>query len=287
MQRKFLCILSLTFFFIAIAIHSGFSQETNIPDWLKRTEFSVYIETDKKPNLYFQTVQPLYQDELKENTVFIQPRVSLSNEELTYNLGFGYRRLVSENLMLGANIFGDYDDTNSHCRVGAGIEAFGQILEARLNTYFGTTPRRIVEQSGGNTTYEKAVDGMDLEIGASIPYIPWLKVYGSGFWYDFKNFKDKYGWKTRLEAKLNDGIKMEFYTWDDNKGKTEYGARIRCSFAFNGVFDFSDNLKISKKPFPKKDLSKQALSPVERSFNITVEKWVETATTTIEVVRGD
>jgi len=287
MQRRFLDVLIFFPFFIMMATPDAFSQEINPPDWLKRTEFSVYIETDKKPNLYFQTVQPLYQDDLKENTIFVQPRVSLTNEELTYNLGFGYRRLVSKNLMLGANIFGDYDDTHNHCRIGVGIEAFGQILEARLNTYFGITPTRIVEQSGGTTTYEKVVDGMDLEVGTRVPYVPWLKVYGSGFWYDFKNFKDKYGWKTRLEAKLNDGLKMEFYTWDDNKGKTEYGARIRCSFAFNDVFDFSDNLKLSNEPFPKKDLAKQALCPVERSFNVTVEKWVETATTTIEVLRGD
>jgi len=283
-------VLLCSFIYSPIFAQENKTQEpsADIPDWLKRTEFSAQWETDKKPTFYLQTVQPLYQDNLKENTIFIQPRLSLRDERLTSNLGLGYRRLTSENLLLGANLFFDYQDLHRHARAGFGLEALGQIFEGRFNTYFaGITQKRLVQDTGATQTYERVVNGMDLEIGASVPYLPWLKIYGSGFWYDFKTFKDKVGWKSRAEAKLNDYLSLEFYTWDDNKGDQQYGGRVRVNIAFNGLFDFRDALKPSKEPFPKKDLTESTLIPVERSYDITVEKWTKSATTTIEVYRGN
>src|SRR3989338_6949754 len=105
-----------------------------VEEWLDRGEISAQYETNQKPRVYFQTVQPLYQDYDKENTVFIQPRGSLQEGDATYNLGSGYRRLVSENLLLGVNVFGDYAAENYHGRVGIGLEALGQVLEARINS---------------------------------------------------------------------------------------------------------------------------------------------------------
>ena len=274
--------------FFLLVLDRSAAEETDTPDWLKRTEYSVQWETDKKPTIYFQTVQPLYQDDSKENTIFIQPRLSIRDERLTSNIGFGYRRLASDNFLWGVNFFVDYQDLHRHARAGVGLEALGQVFEGRFNTYFaGLTPKRIVEEAAASITYERVVDGMDFEIGAPVPYLPWLKIYGSGFWYDFKTFKDKVGWKSRAEAKLNDFISLEFYTWDDNKGKEEYGGRVRVNFAFHDLFDFRDSLKVSNQPFPKKDLKESTLIPVERSYDITVEKWTKTATTLIEIYRGN
>lgn len=277
----------LTIVFLILFSSKVFSQEGDVPEWLKRVEFSGQWETDKTPTVYFQTVQPLYQDELKVDTIFIQPRVSWQLGETTCNLGVGYRRLVSDDLLLGVNIFGDYEDAFDHGRVGLGLEALGQILETRFNTYFAMTSQRIVEETASSITYEKPVDGIDLEFGIPIPFLPWLKIYGSGFWYDFKKFDDKVGWRNRLEAKLNECIRLEFYAWDDNKGDEEYGGRVRFNLAFNNLFDFKEALQIAEEPFPRKDLAEQTLIPVERNFDIVVEKWNETATTNIEIYRGD
>jgi hypothetical protein len=117
--------------------------------------------------------------------------------------------------------------------------------------------------------------------------VPWLKVYGSGFWYDFDKFDDKYGWKSRLEANLNKALRLEFYTWDDNKGSEEYGGRLRCYLAFDTLSDIREAFKLSGEAFPKKDLKKQTLIPVERNFDIVVEKWSESAGMTIEIGRGN
>ncbi len=277
----FLFIISAVIIFFST---SSFSQET--PEWLKRVEISAQYESDSRPIFYFQTVQPLYQSPDKVDTLFYQPRISLKGGDLTYNIGLGYRKLARDNLLLGANIFGDYQDLHEHGRLGVGFEALGEILEARFNSYFGITTKRVVEDSPSSTTYERVADGLDFEVGAPLPYLPWLKFYASGFWYDFDKFSDKAGWKTRLEARLNDALLLEFYTWDDNKGEQEYGGRVRCNIAFDKLSDFKEAFALSDEPFPGRDLKEETLKPVERNYEIVVEKWSESAGMTIEIGRG-
>lgn len=277
------------FWFLSLFIFCGaFPQDDNaseIPDWLKRVELASQWETDEKPIFYFQTVQPLYQDVSMYNTVFIQPRISMQSGSTTYNLGVGYRKIISDNLLLGVNLFGDYEDLHEHGRVGLGLEALGQIVEARLNGYFGLTTKRVVESTGTSSTYERVADGLDFELGSPIPYLPWLKVYCSSFWYDFDKFDDKYGWKTRLVADVNDAVTLEFYTWDDNKGEREYGGKLRFSLAFDRLLDIKEAFEFSDEAFSEKDLTEQMLIPVERSFDVTVEKWTEAAGFVVEVGR--
>ena len=285
-QKHFFFVLC----FLVISILGAFclrgDTAEELPKWVERLEYSLQLESGKKPTFYFQTVQPLYQSDDKLHTYYIQPRVSIYNERTTSNLGFGYRRLTSENLILGINVFADYQDLNRHGRAGAGFEALGQVLELRLNSYFGgITPKRTVEQSGNATTIEKVADGIDYELGAPLPYLPWLKLYGSGFWYDFENFGDKVGWKSRLEATLNKYVKAEFYTWDDNKGEQEFGGRLRFNIAFNTFGDILKTFHFSEESFPHKDLSEQLLIPVERDFNITVEKHTESGGFVVEAGR--
>lgn len=285
-SKQFFFVVFFTLFPFFVFPVSAQNKDKELPAWLNRVEFSTKMETHQKPTIYFQTVQPLYQDSGKMNTFFIQPRVNTRADRTTYNLGTGYRRLASENLILGLNLFGDYQELHEHGRVGVGAEALGQVLEARVNSYFGVTRKRIVQETSSGTVYEHAVDGIDYELGAPIPYVSWLKVFGSGFWYDFDKFSDKVGWKGRLEASLNNNVRAEFFTWDDNKGGQEYGGQIRFSVAFNTWKDIGSAFKFSKEPFPRKDLGEQLLVPVERNFDIVVEKWTETpAGLTVEAGR--
>jgi hypothetical protein len=263
------------------------SRNETISQWLDRVELSTEVQTDKKPTFYFQTVQPLYQDDFKTNTVFIQPRISMRDERAMYNLGFGYRRLVSDNLILGVNTFGDYQEQSRHGRVGVGLEALGQILETRLNSYFGgiSSKSNIVETAAGSTI-ERVADGVDLEFGVPLPYMPWLKLYGSGFWYDFKESSDDFGWKTRAEARINDYTRLEVFTLDDNKGDRELGGRLRFNIAFNSWTDILAGLKFSDQAFPNKDMTKELLIPVERHHDIVVEKYTKSKGLTVEAGRG-
>ena len=82
---------------------------SKIPEWLKRTNYSVYIENGQKPRVYFETVQPLYQSFDKVDTIFTHDRISIQEERGTYSAGIGYRRLLfDDNLMAGINTFFDY-----------------------------------------------------------------------------------------------------------------------------------------------------------------------------------
>jgi hypothetical protein len=283
---SFILFVFVIFLFSGYLFSFGRAEELDsTPEWLKRINLSFEYETDKHPILYFETVQPFYQTEDKINTFFYQPRVSLSAGDLTYNFGVGYRRLFSDNLLWGINVFGDYEDLHEHARAGAGLEVLTQRLEARLNSYFGVTSKRVVEE-GTSTIYEKVADGLDFELGAPLPYLPWLKLYGSGFWYDFDKTSDRMGWKSRLEAELSDALILEFYTWDDNKGEQEFGGKLECRLAFDSLSDLIENFKLADEPFPRKDLSQSTLIPVERNFDIVVEKWSETQNGNVDVVIG-
>lgn len=280
-------ILLFAVFIVAFQINAFASEE---PDWLKRVSLNAEIETDKQPTFYFETVQPLRQSLDQVNTYFIQPRISMRGEDFSYNLGVGYRHLLSDNWLLGANIFGDYQDLHEHGRAGVGLEALSHNIEARLNSYFGLTTARIVEeQDGVSSIFEEPVDGLDFEAGTPVPYLPWLKIYGSGFFYNFQKANDKFGWKSRLEARLTSWSIIDLYIWDDNKGETELGCKGEIRIPFDRWSDIKEAFRISKTPYVKKDLTENALIPVERNFDIVVEKWSEapTGNVTVSIGRGN
>lgn len=263
---------------------------SEIPDWLKRTNYGISVETHQKPRYYLETVQPLYQTMDKTHTFFTHDRISIQNERGTYSAGLGYRRLLfNDGLLAGINTFFDYQDLHRHYRQGLGIEAIGKRLEARLNSYFGLSPKRIVQETSASTTYEKAVDGYDIELGGPVPYLPWLKLFGSYYYYDYKKFKDMGGGKFRAEIKPFEFIVINLETYNDNKGGAESSIDCRLNLA---VDDFTPRsilsaFKLAKEPYPATDLTKRTLDRVERNFVIQVEKWKETGNGIIEIKRGN
>jgi len=264
------------------------SFESKIPEWLQRTEYGFTLQTGIKPNFYLETVQPLYQSDNKTNTFFTHDRITVEDGRGKYSLGLGYRRLFkNETVMGGINTFFDYQDLHRHYRQGIGLEAIGKIFEARVNSYFALSGKRLIEEDTSQSTYERAADGYDVEIGCPIPYLPWIKIFGSYYNYDFKKSADMEGWKLRGELKPFKCVTINLETYDDNKGSTD--TRIDCRFklAFSD-FTFSDllsNFQLDEKPFPDRDLKEHTLDRVERNFEIQVERYIEKGGVTIEVGR--
>ena len=291
MKKLFLGIIFVFSVITWTAVQAAETEEAgSIPDWLKRTSYGISIETDQKPRVYIETVQPLYQDPDKIDTIFTHGRITYQDKRGTYGLGLGYRRLLfDEELLAGINTFFDFQDLNKHYRAGLGLEAIGKLLEGRFNTYFGISPKRTIWSSSGTARYEKVVDGFDIELGAPVPYFPWLKLFGSYYQYDFKKFKDKEGWKLRGEIKPLKCLTINLETYDDNKGPREYRIDTRFSLAFDSLTPASiiSAFKLTEEPFSEVDLKEHTLDRVERNFNIQVESWIESATTTIEIKRGD
>ena len=112
--------LRVLFLFSIFSLSLLYARAEDTPDWIKRVELSVQYETDQRPTFYFQMVQPLRTG--VDDVWFYQPRVSISGGEFTYNIGIGYRRLINDDLLLGANMFGDYEDYHEHGRIGFGLE---------------------------------------------------------------------------------------------------------------------------------------------------------------------
>ncbi len=262
-------------------------SKDSIPDWLKRTSYGVYIESDQKPRVYLETVQPLYQSSDKINTFFTHDRISIQDERGTYSAGLGYRRLMfDENLLLGINNFFDFQDLHKHYRTGVGLEAITKILEFRTNSYFRMSPKRRVAETANSETFEQVANGGDVELGAPLPYLPWIKVFGSYYRYDFRKFKDMQGWKIRGEIKPFKFITLNFETYDDNKGDREYRMDTRFNFAFDDLpKSMLSAFKPTKESYPDVVLTERTLDRVERNFNIQVEKWVEVGGMALEIGR--
>lgn len=265
-------------------------QEFEIPDWLKRTNYGISIESDQEPRFYLETVQPLHQSWDKLNTLFTHNRISIQGERGTYSAGLGYRKLIfDEHLMAGLNTFFDYQDKHQHYRQGIGLEAIGQRLEWRLNSYFRLSPKRLVEESSTTKIYEQVANGFDTELGGPLPYLPWFKVFGNFYHYNYKKAEDMNGWKARGEIKPFDFFVINLETFDDNKGEQEYKIDTCFNLAFHDFTPHSllSAFKFSKQPYPDVDLKERSLDRVERSFKVTAERWTETGNVTVAIGRAN
>lgn len=276
--------------YLALAKDSGadISKDAEIPEWLERTDYGIAVETDQKPRIYLETVQPLYQSENKIDTFFTHDRISIQDERGTYSTGLGYRKLMcDEKLLAGINSFFDYQDLHKHYRTGVGLEALTKTWEFRTNSYIHLSPERTVADSTSATSYEKVVDGFDAELGVPVPHLPWLKLFAQYYYYDYKKFKNMAGNKLRAEIKPFKFFVCNLETYDDTKGDREYTMDARFSLAFDNFTPESifAAFKADKEAFPDIDLKKRALDRVERNFNIQVEKWQSVAGMTIEVGR--
>lgn len=283
-------------FLLLCIICAGFcyssDEKIDPPDWLKRIDLGIDAGTNQKPRIYFETVQPLYQDSDKQNTCFIQPRYSLESGDSAYNLGLGYRRLLYDNsVLIGANSFYDYEDDDRHYRIGFGLETFINQVELRANSYIGLSDERLVSETGSTKIYEKAVDGFDGEFGIPLPYMNWIKVYGGGYWYNYERFKNKEGWRIRSEFKPFKYTAINLITYDDNKGDPEVRVDARVTIPFDVLYGKTKeklcNIGFSKEGYPEKvDHSHRTLDRVEREHKIEVESWSED-TAIIEIKRGN
>ena len=94
------------------------------------------------------------------------------------NLGLGYRHLMSDDLLVGVNVFYDYLDTPTVARYSIGGEAKGEWFDFSANWYQGLSEGR-----AANGGLVESADGWDVEVAARMPEVPWMEF--SGRYYDF------------------------------------------------------------------------------------------------------
>lgn len=255
-------------------LNSETSQDA--PDWLKRTNFAIVVGTDQKPTYFLETIQPLLGTQSKDIVFFNQSRISDTDQRPTYNIGLGARKIFKENYLFGINSFYDYQDLHKHSRGGVGFDILSDRgLEARMNSYIAISGERLVWEDAANFYYEEVANGFDGELGAPLPYLPFLKLYGGGYWYNFDHFKNKYGWKGRLEFTPLKYSRINFEMFDDTKRKDlgyRFEGALTLAFTSFSLKDIIGDIKGAKEAYPKIKLEDRALDRAVRDFDITVIK---------------
>ena len=97
-------------------------------DRIKYLDFSMNFQENYKPTIEIQSVNKLEHSE--NESLFNQTNLLSHDGDTTINFGLGKRKLFkNEKLLLGSNIFLDYQFDESHLRNGLGVEAISNKLD--------------------------------------------------------------------------------------------------------------------------------------------------------------
>ena len=286
-------VVALTFLFCPLVLagsppSDSSSTATSIPDYLEHWEFGIDINEDQGPRYFIDPILPLYRHPTNMGAIFLEPRFTYRDREWLLNLGGGYRRLVLNRAwMLGGNMFYDFESEHSHSRLGWGLEAISAYAEARSNVYVPTSGERTVEENAGGVTFERAVPGFDMELGAPIPYYSRLKVFGGFNWYDQPHFKQRYGWTLRTEYKPVPFVVIDGTVSDDTKTNVDWGMKVVLRIPLGGnIEQLRSPAQLDPTAFPESDASVHLWDLVERHHEIVVERRLQTGTISVQVSRG-
>ncbi len=177
-----------------------------------RTEFSLQVGKGK-PVFHVLTVQPVYESDDLADTLFAQGSVFGYDGRTTVNLGLGYRKLMlDEKLLAGVNAFYDHEFPDDHQRSSVGLELRSSVAELNVNRYFALTGWR--DDRGGGEA--RSLPGYDAELGATLPYLPYVKAYAKAFrWYSYDGEPDVKGATYSLSGYVLPGVQIE-------AGRTNY-----------------------------------------------------------------
>jgi len=266
--------------------------DDRLPEWLKRLDIGVRVGTGQ-PRVYAETTQPIFQSSNYSHTVFVQGRATLLEGNGIYSGGLGYRKAFLDNqLVLGVNSFYDYTSRYGHARLGAGAEILSPVAEFRWNIYEPMSNARRVETTGTSQIFDQAAAGYDVELGAPVPFMPDLKLYGRHQVWDFKHGKNLVRDGGRAEWYLTSFARIDAESWYDSYVG---GWAHRIGFVFRGDFDttsrgflFRGFTKNAYHRWEDKDVRWITTYRVVREFDIITERTSRSTagTVTINVGRG-
>lgn len=258
--------------------------DDRLPEWLKRLDVGVRVGTGQ-PRVYSETTQPLFQSSDYSHTIFVQARATLLEGNGIYSGGLGYRKALLDNqLVVGINTFYDYSDRYGHARLGGGAEILSPVAEFRWNIYEPTSNARRVEQTATSQVFDRAAAGYDVELGAPVPFVPDLKLYGKHQVWDFKSGKDLVRDGGRAEWYLTSFFRVDAESWYDSYA---HGWAHRVGIVFRGDFDttfrgtfFRGITENAYHRWEDKDVRWVTTYRVVREFDIVTERVVKTTSST-------
>jgi len=152
-------------------------------------------------------VRPLTESEDLVHTTFVQGSVYRQGDRTTGNLGFGYRQLLAEKkLLLGSNLFYDWEFPVGNQRSSLGVEARSSVAELNANYYAGTTGWI----NTANAMQEKVLNGYDAELAIALPYMPAVQARAKTFrWMGIDGLNNTFGNSYSITGAVWKGLNIE------------------------------------------------------------------------------
>ena len=232
---------------------------------MKYLDFNIDAQEYLKPTFSIMSVNEI--KKLDNGTIFNQTSINTHDGDETINIGFGARRLLNDNtIIFGNNAFYDHQLTESHERVGVGVEAITSDFDLRYNHYSAMSGRR----TNAEGTIERALDGWDLRGDYHLPIDHDVNIFVSAFEFENPESVSSYketGNKFGLDAKVGN-FAIEVGYMDDNQENDAYFGNIK--YVVNFGSDNQDHSSSNSKSLT--DVSDRLYEPVKRENKIRVVK---------------
>ena len=231
---------------------------------IKYLDFEIENQEYLKPTFRIMSVNEILK--MNSGTIFNQSSFNNHDGDQTINIGFGTRKLISDNkVLLGSNIFYDHQFDNSHKRAGAGVEAISSVFDLRGNYYNALSGRRTTSEG----LVERAMDGWDTQMDYHLPIKQDVSIFLNAFEFenpeknsDFKVTGNKMGLNARLGHFL-----IEAGYMDDNQENDSYFGSIKF------VIDLGqEKIQNSKNFLEYEYVGHKLYEPVKRENKIRVVK---------------
>lgn len=231
------------------------------------TEVEVKGLENKKPEYSIMMVRPFSLS--TEHSFFSQIQLNhyyIRNDgRVAINLGLGYRKIFSDNYILGINLFLDADDEDN-TRSSLGLEIKSNAFEAYANYYSSISSSTKV---GVNT--ERVLDGYDIHALGQVPFLPWAKIHYTYFdWEADKLSTDTDGSELSLEMLITKNIMLEVGYSDDNFTSADGFGSITFVYPGSNGTSALDEF-ISENAFASGTVNHLLLSKVERDNKMKIE----------------
>ena len=233
---------------------------------LKYLDFSINIHEGFDPSIELKSVSKLI--EYDDGALFNQLNLISQDSKTTINLGIGKRKLLdNDTLMLGTNIFIDYQFDESHLRSGLGFEAISNSLDLIANYYDALSGFKSTS-SGGR---EKALDGYDLKLNYHLSNKSKTDLFVQLFEWENPNstYQEK-GDKVGMTSSIGN-LALEIGYLDDNKDNDGIFGSLKIVIPLG---EQKENLNEDKRNTNIKNASvrNKLYMPVQRENKIKVVK---------------
>ena len=242
-----------------------FNQSLN--EMFPYAEFGLTSGTQNEVTGSVIAINPLSDESDTSNTTFFQGSLFLSDDSReTINFGIANRKLTNDdNLLIGTNFFYDHELDYNHRRASIGLEAISSVGSFTYNEYF----RLSSWKSGVDNIQEKALNGMDMEIGSPLPFLPSTNLYYRTFdWEGASGAADQEGDDFSLEARFKRiNIEIGKRSFD---GVTEDEEFIRLTYRCCN--NDNDEFVVSDKAYNLKSVEDKRFVKVRRENLIVKQK---------------